>query len=86
MSLFFNGGFCYLNRRFDFGRCFEDFEILHGDLQGLTDTMAFLKGLSGLDGNDLKIPEKQPREKTAAAVLFDWEVDNSVYNTYNEFS
>ncbi|KAK3131212.1 hypothetical protein QOZ80_6BG0503530 [Eleusine coracana subsp. coracana] len=53
--------------------CFEDFEILHGDLQGLTDTMAFLKGLSGLNGNDLKSPDKQPREKTAASVLFDWE-------------
>ncbi|GJM97518.1 hypothetical protein PR202_ga14450 [Eleusine coracana subsp. coracana] len=53
--------------------CFEDFEILHGDLQGLTDTVAFLKGLSGLNGNDLKSPDKQPREKTAASVLFDWE-------------
>ncbi|KAL6603260.1 hypothetical protein ACP70R_043621 [Stipagrostis hirtigluma subsp. patula] len=53
--------------------CFEDFEILHGDLQELTDTMAFLKSLSGLNGNDLKSPENQPRERTAASVLFDWE-------------
>ncbi|TVU07715.1 hypothetical protein EJB05_41081 [Eragrostis curvula] len=53
--------------------CFEDFEILHGDLQGLSDTMAFLKSLSGLNGNDLKSLEKQPRERTAASVLFDWE-------------
>ncbi|KAL6873876.1 hypothetical protein ACP4OV_013958 [Aristida adscensionis] len=53
--------------------CFEDFEILHGDLQGLTDTMDFLKSLSGLNENDFKSPEKQPRERTAASVLFDWE-------------
>ncbi|XP_062234198.1 L-arabinokinase-like isoform X2 [Phragmites australis] len=53
--------------------CFEDFEIRHGNLQGLTDTMAFLKTLSGLTGIELKSPEKQPRERTAASVLFDWE-------------
>ncbi|XP_073005010.1 L-arabinokinase-like [Typha latifolia] len=55
--------------------CFEDFEILHGDLQGLSDTMAFLKSLSGLDcGTDPKSPEKrQLRERNAAAALFNWE-------------
>ncbi|EMS56249.1 L-arabinokinase [Triticum urartu] len=53
--------------------CCEDFEILHGDLQGLTDTMAFLKSLSGLTGNELKDSEVQSRERTAASVLFDWE-------------
>lgn len=52
---------------------FEDFEILHGDMQGLTDTMSFLKSLSGLVGNDLRSPEKQTRERAAASVLFDWE-------------
>ncbi|KAM3239911.1 hypothetical protein ACQJBY_053540 [Aegilops geniculata] len=54
---------------------FEDFEILHGDMQGLTDTMAFLTSLSGLVGNDPRIPEKQSRERTAASVLFDLEED-----------
>ncbi|KAL5208229.1 hypothetical protein ABZP36_032664 [Zizania latifolia] len=52
---------------------FEDFEILHGDMQGLTDTMAFLTSLSGLVGNDPRSPEKQSRERVAASVLFDWE-------------
>uniref|UniRef100_A0A453NA86 Galactokinase N-terminal domain-containing protein n=1 Tax=Aegilops tauschii subsp. strangulata TaxID=200361 RepID=A0A453NA86_AEGTS len=57
------------------GSSFEDFEILHGDMQGLTDTMAFLTSLSGLVGNDPRIPEKQSRERTAASVLFDLEED-----------
>ncbi|OEL36892.1 L-arabinokinase [Dichanthelium oligosanthes] len=52
---------------------FEDFEILHGDMQGLTDTMSFLKSLSGLAGNDPRGSEKQTRERAAASVLFDWE-------------
>ncbi|KAG8058091.1 hypothetical protein GUJ93_ZPchr0002g24544 [Zizania palustris] len=52
---------------------FEDFEILHGDMQGLTDTMAFLTSLSGLVGSDPRSPEKQSRERVAASVLFDWE-------------
>ncbi|PUZ59232.1 hypothetical protein GQ55_4G024000 [Panicum hallii var. hallii] len=54
-------------------RCFEDFEILHGDLQGLTDTMDFLKSLSELNRNNLESSEKQYQERTAASVLFDWE-------------
>ncbi|KAL5223591.1 hypothetical protein ABZP36_010230 [Zizania latifolia] len=53
--------------------CFEDFQILHGDLQGLTDTMAFLKSLSELTQNELKNHEKQPRDRISASVLFDWE-------------
>ncbi|KAK1611773.1 hypothetical protein QYE76_035446 [Lolium multiflorum] len=53
--------------------CCEDFEILHGDLQGLTDTMTFLKSLSGLAGSEFKNSEVQSRERTAASVLFDWE-------------
>ncbi|XP_038983785.1 L-arabinokinase-like isoform X2 [Phoenix dactylifera] len=55
--------------------CIENFEILHGDLHGLSDTVAFLKSLSGLDGgSDPKSPEKrQLRERIAAAALFNWE-------------
>jgi len=63
-----------LNCKFDSSRCFEDFEILHGDLQGLTDTMDFLKSLSELNRNILESSEKQYQERTAASVLFDWEV------------
>jgi hypothetical protein len=37
-------------------------------------TMDFLKSLSGLSGNASKNAEVQSREKTAASVLFDWEV------------
>ncbi|WOL08538.1 L-arabinokinase-like isoform X1 [Canna indica] len=52
---------------------FEDFEILHGELHGLPDTMAFLKSLSGL--NSVADPKslRQIRERAAAAALFDWE-------------
>ncbi|XP_015693699.2 L-arabinokinase-like [Oryza brachyantha] len=53
--------------------CFEDFEILHGDMQGLPDTMAFLKSLSELNQIELKSNKKQPGERIAASVLFDWE-------------
>ncbi|RLN11821.1 hypothetical protein C2845_PM09G23270 [Panicum miliaceum] len=53
--------------------CFEDFEILHGDLQGLTDTVDFLKSLSELNRNNLESSEKQYQERTDASVLFDWE-------------
>ena len=73
---FCNEIFCNWNCIFDFtrSRCIEDFEILHGDLQGLTDTIDFLKSLSELSGNDLMSPKKQRLERTAASVLFDWEV------------
>ncbi|KAG1332002.1 L-arabinokinase [Cocos nucifera] len=55
--------------------CIENFEILHGDLHGLSDTVAFLKSLSELDGgSDIKNPGKhQSRERSAAAALFNWE-------------
>jgi hypothetical protein len=66
--------FWLLTCKFSSDRCCEDFEILRGDLQGLTDTMAFLKSLSGLSGNASKNAEVQSRERTAASVLFDWEV------------
>lgn len=54
----------------------ENFEILHGDLHGLSDTMAFLKSLSGLhtETDSGKGTEKRlMRERAAAAALFDWE-------------
>ncbi|KAJ0985195.1 hypothetical protein J5N97_003551 [Dioscorea zingiberensis] len=57
-------------------RCIENFELLHGDLHGLPDTMAFLKSLSGLhtETDSGKSTEKrQIRERAAAAALFDWE-------------
>lgn len=58
--------------------CTEDFEILHGDLQGLSDTMNFLTSLAGLDtayvsGNNTE--KRQLRERMAAAGLFNWEED-----------
>jgi L-arabinokinase len=52
---------------------------------GLTDTMSFLKSLSGLVENDTRTPEKQPRERAAASVLFDWEVYSSVSNIPSGF-
>lgn len=54
----------------------EDFEILHGDCQGLPDTMSFLKSLVDLDiiKDSDRTPEKrQMRERKAAAGLFNWE-------------
>ncbi|KAK2983390.1 hypothetical protein RJ640_016014 [Escallonia rubra] len=56
----------------------EDFEILHGDLLGLSDTMSFLNSLSELDAecDSAKHTEKrQIRERMAAANLFNWEED-----------
>ncbi|URE44572.1 Galactokinase galactose-binding signature [Musa troglodytarum] len=55
--------------------CFEGFEILHGELHDLPDTMAFLRSLSALDSvAEPRSPEKrQIRERVAAAALFDWE-------------
>jgi hypothetical protein len=78
---------CAYTHTFDYFifRSFEDFEILHGDMLGLTDTMSFLKSLSGLVENDTRTPEKQPRERAAASVLFDWEVYNSVSNIHSGF-
>ncbi|GLJ10428.1 hypothetical protein SUGI_0128050 [Cryptomeria japonica] len=54
----------------------EDFEILHGDLHGLSDTKTFLKSLASLDFHfsSSEIGEKrQVRERLAAAGLFNWE-------------
>ncbi|XP_031375434.1 L-arabinokinase-like isoform X1 [Punica granatum] len=56
----------------------EDLEIIHGDIQGLSDTKSFLKSLAGLNAtNDsIKNTEKrQMRERKAAAGLFNWEED-----------
>ncbi|GMQ02603.1 hypothetical protein CsSME_00048747 [Camellia sinensis var. sinensis] len=55
----------------------EDFEILHGDLQGLQDTMNFLNSLAELDAvNDSGKNTEKPwmRERMAAAGIFNWEV------------
>ncbi|CAI9760565.1 unnamed protein product [Fraxinus pennsylvanica] len=53
----------------------EDFEILHGDHHGLSDTIAFLKNLTEL--HDLNNPgnrsKQHSREQLAAAALFNWE-------------
>ncbi|XP_062098515.1 L-arabinokinase-like isoform X2 [Humulus lupulus] len=54
----------------------EDFEILHGDTQGLPDTLTFLKSLAELDAvYDLgkNAEKRQMRERKAAAGLFNWE-------------
>ncbi|RWW11689.1 hypothetical protein BHE74_00044356 [Ensete ventricosum] len=61
-----------------FGRCFEGFEILHGELHDFPDTMAFLRSLSALDSvAEPRSPERrQIRERVAAAALFDWEVED----------
>ncbi|CAL5206553.1 unnamed protein product [Lathyrus oleraceus] len=45
----------------------EDFDILHGDVQGLPDTVAFLQSLSEL------VEKHTRRERKAAANLFNWE-------------
>lgn len=55
----------------------EDFEILHGDLQGLSDTTSFLKSLDELDAvydSKNNTEKRQMREHKAAAGLFNWEV------------
>ncbi|KAJ6863676.1 L-arabinokinase-like [Populus alba x Populus x berolinensis] len=53
----------------------EDFEILHGDPQGLPDTMAFLKSLAdiGAGHDSKKDTDDEVREDLAAAGLFNWE-------------
>ncbi|XP_057959403.1 L-arabinokinase-like [Malania oleifera] len=56
--------------------CTEDFEILHGDLQGLSDTVNFLKSLAELDAvydSGKSSERRQIRERMAAAGLFNWE-------------
>ncbi|XP_056174748.1 L-arabinokinase-like isoform X2 [Syzygium oleosum] len=54
--------------------CSDDFEILHGDLHGLSDTVSFLRSLSEIVSEGGRDPEKrQMRERKAAAGLFNWE-------------
>ncbi|KAJ6819094.1 L-arabinokinase isoform X1 [Iris pallida] len=56
----------------------ENFDILHGELHGLPDTIAFLKSLAGLDQgrhSEKNAEKRQIRERTAAAALFNWEED-----------
>lgn len=58
--------------------CIGNFEILHGDLLGLLDTVSFLKSLSALDceyGSGKNTGKRQLREHSAAAALFNWEED-----------
>ncbi|PKA65818.1 L-arabinokinase [Apostasia shenzhenica] len=58
--------------------CIENFEILHGALHGLSDTVAFLKSLSALDSapeSGKNSENRQLRERNAAAALFNWEED-----------
>lgn len=55
----------------------DDFEILHGDVMGLSDTVNFLKSLSELDvilDSGKSVQKLQKRERKAAASLFNWEV------------
>ncbi|EXC32767.1 hypothetical protein L484_019881 [Morus notabilis] len=56
--------------------CTEDFEILHGDTQGLPDTLTFLKSLAELDvdyDSGKSTEKRQLRERKAAAGVFNWE-------------
>ncbi|KAL3361520.1 hypothetical protein AABB24_014411 [Solanum stoloniferum] len=56
----------------------QDFEILHGDFLGLSDTLSFLKSLAGLDAlvdSPTKTGKHTIREQKAAAGLFNWEED-----------
>lgn len=55
----------------------QDFEILHGDFLGLSDTSSFLKSLAGLDAlvdSPTKTGKHTVRERKAAGRLFNWEV------------
>ena len=60
----------------------EHFDVLHGDVQGLPDTMSFLKSLAELNSvYDSGMAEKrQMREQKAAAGLFNWEVAILLYS------
>ncbi|CAN1816337.1 ARA1 [Linum perenne] len=56
----------------------EDFEILDGDIQGLSDTMSFLKSMVELDEineYERNSEKRQMRERKAAAGLFNWKED-----------
>ncbi|XAR57680.1 L-arabinokinase [Bertholletia excelsa] len=54
----------------------EDFDILHGDLQELSDTKTFLKSLAELDAvydSGKSVEKRWMRERMAAAGIFNWE-------------
>ncbi|KAK4432722.1 L-arabinokinase [Sesamum alatum] len=53
----------------------EDFEILHGDHRGLSDTIGFLKSLAELHAlsNNANSSKHQSRESLAAAAMINWE-------------
>ncbi|KAI3447294.1 hypothetical protein Pfo_003959 [Paulownia fortunei] len=53
----------------------EDFEILHGDHHGLSDTIGFLKSLAELHAlsNTGNSNKHQSRESLAATAMFNWE-------------
>ncbi|WOG85756.1 hypothetical protein DCAR_0104949 [Daucus carota subsp. sativus] len=56
----------------------QDFDILHGDLLGLSDTMSFLKSLAELNtlsDSGKNAEKRQMRERMAAANLFNWQED-----------
>ncbi|KAJ4963559.1 hypothetical protein NE237_023498 [Protea cynaroides] len=56
--------------------CTENFEILKGDLHGLSDTMSFLKSLvelSTVQDPGKNYEKRRMREHIAAAGLFNWE-------------
>ncbi|KAE8665247.1 L-arabinokinase [Hibiscus syriacus] len=64
------------NEKSDF--CTDDFEILHGDLQGLSDTTSFLNSLVELNNvsdSEKNNEKRQMRERKAAAGLFNLEED-----------
>ncbi|CAH2078916.1 unnamed protein product [Thlaspi arvense] len=56
--------------------CTDDFDILQGDVQGLSDTWTFLKSLAKLDAihdSENSMEKKTMRERKAAGGLFNWE-------------
>ncbi|XP_068641434.1 L-arabinokinase-like [Aristolochia californica] len=53
--------------------CIESFEILHGNLLSLPDTVSFLKTLAGLDHAADSSEKRLQRERVAAAGVFNWE-------------
>ncbi|XP_020536405.1 L-arabinokinase isoform X2 [Jatropha curcas] len=56
----------------------EGFDILHGDIHGLSDTMIFLQSLAELDSvneSEKNTEKRKMREHKAAAGLFNWEED-----------
>ncbi|KAI4379727.1 hypothetical protein MLD38_005984 [Melastoma candidum] len=60
----------------EINRCPDEFEILHGDHHGLSDTLKFLKSLADLNpgyDSEKNSEKRQMREHKAAAGLFNWE-------------